>query len=373
MLPPIDSSVLSPAARRVLDPAAPAPLRAMAAKGILPGLKPGEVATVLVALAEAQDAELAAMAAQTLANLPPPLLQGALGAELEPAVVDALTKRYVSHPDVMARLLGQPKIAIETVAEVASRCNEQVAEIVATNEQRLLGHPEVLERLYMNKATRMSTADRILELAVRNGIELTGIPAYRELARAISNTLITDPTDEPTPDDLLFRETLAEGKAVALDPRVEDTHIVNDEGEEQVAEKFVPLHVRLAQMTPAQKIRVAMLGNAAERLLLMRDTNRMVSAAAIRSPAVQEPEVVRVAASRVVSEEVLRIVALNREWLRNYQVKVNLVTNPRTPFPMAAKLIPQLREHELKTIAKSKNVPAPIATAAKQQLLRKKF
>ena len=119
--------------------------------------------------------------------------------------------------------------------------------------------------------------------------------------------------------------------------------MIDDEGEERVAEKFVPLYARLATMTIAQKIRVAMLGSAAERLLLMRDSNRLVASAAIRSPLVQEPEVVRISTSRVISEEVLRAISLNKDWLRNYQVKLNLVTNPRTPFPMAARLVPYLR------------------------------
>jgi len=80
---------------------------------------------------------------------------------------------------------------------------------------------------------------------------------------------------------------------------------------------------------------------------------------------------VRVSASRVISEEVLRAISINKDWVRNYQVKVNLVTNPRTPFPIAARFVSYLRESELKTIAKSKNVTGPIAQAAKQQLSRK--
>jgi hypothetical protein len=57
--------------------------------------------------------------------------------------------------------------------------------------------------------------------------------------------------------------------------------------------------------------------------------------------------------------------------VQHYQVKINLVQNPRTPFPIAAKFVSYLRENDLKTIAKSKNVTGPVATAAKQQLQRK--
>jgi hypothetical protein len=247
-----------------------------------------------------------------------------------------------------------------------------VAELVAVNEQRLLAHPEIIEKLYMNKATRMSTADRILELAVRNRVELKGIPAFKEAAAAIGNELIAEPSPEPTPDDIHFRETAKVAESISLDPSVEDTHRLDeDSGDEVVESKFAPLYKQIADMTISQKIRTAMLGTASARLILIRDPNRLVAQAAIKSPSIQENEVVRISASRNVSEEVLRVIALDREWTRSHQIKVNLVQNPRTPFAFAAKLVPHLREHELKAIARSKNVTGAVSTAARQQLSRR--
>jgi hypothetical protein len=145
-----------------------------------------------------------------------------------------------------------------------------------------------------------------------------------------------------------------------------------DTGDEVVGDKFLPLHQQLANMTVSQKIRRAMLGNATERLLLVRDSNRLVSSAAIKSPGLQEIEVVRISASRNVGEDVLRVICLDRDWTRSHQIKLNLVHNPRTPFGFAAKLIVHLREHELKALAKSKNVTGAVSTAARQQLSRRK-
>jgi hypothetical protein len=370
MIAPVDPTKLPPAAQKILDPAAPLAMKNMAAKAIVPGLKPADLVVVVALLAAGTDA-VGETARQTLAKLPPPVLNGALGADLEPFVIDRLAELYLGDEAAMEKLLRMPRIANETVETAAAHSGERVAELIATNEQRLLAHPPIIERLYMNKSTRMSTADRIIELAVRNRLELTGIPAYKEVAIAIGQELIAEPAPEPTPDDILFKETLHEGEALRFDPASEDTHTVSDEGEEEVADKFVPLYARIGQMTIAQKIRVAMLGTAAERMLLLRDSNRLVAAAAIRSPLIQEPEVVRVSASRMVSEEVLRMVSINKDWIKNYQIKVNLVMNPRTPFAMAARLVPYLREHELKSISKSKNVTGPVAQAAKQQLSRK--
>jgi hypothetical protein len=370
--PPVDLDAIAPAARKILDPSAPAPMRQMAAKGFAPGLKPSDALTVVALLSESADPTIAAIATATLGMLPAPVLNGALAGDLPAGVLALIAPQYAQNAAVMEKILAHPRLQPAAVAEVAGLASEAVAELVATNEQRLLAHPGIIEKLYMNKATRMSTADRILELAVRNQVELKGIPAYKEAAAAIGQELIAEPSEEPTPDDTLFKETESAASHAPVDPSVEDTHRIDEEtGDEVVEEKFLPLHARLAQMTVSQKIRRAMLGSASERLLLVRDSNRLVAQASVKSPSIQESEVVRISASRNVSEDVLRIIASDREWTRSHQIKLNLTQNPRTPFAFAAKLIPHLREHELKALARSKNVTGAVAQAASQWLSRR--
>jgi hypothetical protein len=52
--------------------------------------------------------------------------------------------------------------------------------------------------MYMNRRARMSTIDRVVELAVRNQVRVPGLAAWDEVARAL--------TGEPMPpvDDELF-------------------------------------------------------------------------------------------------------------------------------------------------------------------------
>ncbi|MGH7270281.1 MAG: hypothetical protein ACREJ3_07590 [Polyangiaceae bacterium] len=372
MQPAVSLDTLSTLARKMVDAASPTAMRQMAARGVAPGLKPAEGLTVIALLSESADAVIAEVARATLAKLPAPIVNGALAGDLPAGVLALIAPAYARDADVMQKILAHPAITPEAVAEIAASASEAVAELVATNEQRLLAHPAIIEKLYMNKATRMSTADRVLELAVRNKIELSGIPAYKEAAQAIGQELIVEAAHDPTPDDVLFQETEALARTTPIDVTLEDTHRFDEErGEEIVEDKFLPLYARLARMTISQKIRRAMLGNGAERLLLVRDSNRLVAQAAIKSPTIQENEVVRISASRNVSEDVLRAIAMDREWTRSHQIKLNLVQNPRTPFAFSARLIGHLREHELKGLAKSKNVSGAVAKAAKQQLERK--
>jgi hypothetical protein len=386
----MDLALLAAPARRLLDPKTPAPLRQMAAKGISPGLKPHEALAVIVLLASPAaiiaDAEAsgtvspadleaaAATARATLDKLPTALLHGALNPSLAPWVIDALVPLFAKDAATMERILGLPQISPETVAHGATLASEAVAELIATNEQRMLAHPRIIEALYMNKETRMSTADRVLELAVRNKLELKGIPAFREAAAAIINELIAEPQPEPNFDDVLYVETeqIAQIVTTKLDAAIEGAHEVDEEtGEEKIKEVVLPLHAQLAKMTVSQKIRRAMLGSASDRMLLVRDNNKLVAAAAIKSPSIQENEVVRISSSRNVSDDVLRIIATSGEWTHSHQIKLNLVLNPRTPLVFSSRLIQHLREHELKALAKSKNVTGAVQAAAKQILDRR--
>jgi len=304
--------------------------------------------------------------------LPAPLLNGALGGDLPPGVLAAIAPRYAANVAIIEKILAHPAVPPQAVVAVAAAASEAVAELVATNEQRLLAFPEIIEKLYLNKSTRMSTADRILELAVRNNVELHGIAAYKEAATAIGVELIAEPSPEPTPDDVLFKELNALAAQVDLDPALEDTHELDEEtGLEKPKAKVEPVLKKFSELTISQKIRQATIGDATTRGLALRDSNRLVSSAAIKSPKIQENEVVRVAANRSVSEDVLRIIATSQEWTRSHQIKLNLVQNPRTPFTFVSKLIGHLREAELKALSRSKNVSGAVATAARQQLLRR--
>jgi hypothetical protein len=366
----VDLSRLPVPAQKALAPDAPRPLRLLAARGVVPGLKPAEIVQVVCVIADSGDDELRSTAENTLKALPPPILEGALSADLPASVIDRLGRVHENRHEVLEQLLRMPRISGETLEYLAQSADEKSGELIATNERLMLEHPAVIEKLYMNKRVRMSTADRLVELAVRNDLELS-IPAYKEAAAAIKNELIPEPTDEPSYDDLLFAET--ERAASESEPLgdEEDAFEVDEEGEEKLRQKFVPLHVLIGQLTITQKIRRAVLGNAVERLLLVRDANRLVAQAAVKSPNMRDGEAIQISASRAVGEDVLRIIAQNREFVRHYQVKLNLVSNPRTPLTFAARLLPHLRDNDVRALSKSKNVSGAIVQAARQQLQRK--
>lgn len=387
-VPTIDVSTLPGPAQKILDPSGPAPLKAMAAKGLMPGLPPGAILAVLVMLSTQQDPN-GETANATLEKLPPPLLNGALALQdLHPAVLDKLGPLYARDAAVSEKILFHPQLVPDTVVAMAAVGTEGVCELIATNEERLLQVPAIIEALYKNKSCRMSTADRILELAVRNDIELN-IPAFAQAKAAIQGELIAEPMEEKSFDDEQFDDGMGKAAELRLEEG-EDTHRLNEEtGQEEVVAKARPLHAVWADLRPPAKIRLLTLatlrrydehGNEiseerfdqkALRMLGVRDANPIVAVAALNTPGISDAEVVRIAGLRNVAEDVLREIAFNKDWTRHYMVKYNLVANPRTPFGQASKFVLHLRESDIKNLAKSKEVSGAIQAAAKQQLSRK--
>ena len=139
------------------------------------------------------------------------------------------------------------------------------------------------------------------------------------------------------------------------------------DGTEETKEEFVPLQTTLRGMSIGEKIRMALLGNAATRSILVRDPNRIVAMAAISSPALSETEAKNAAQSREISEDVLRYIGKKREWLRSYEIKRHLVNNPKTPLALSMGFLNHLRRNDLKTLSRSRGIPGPLKQAAKRR------
>ena len=69
--------------------------------------------------------------------------------------------------------------------------------------------------------------------------------------------------------------------------------------------------------------------------------------------------------------EVIRIISNNRQWTRNYPVKLGLVMNPKCPPGIAIKFLNFLTDRDLGALMRSRDVPGPISVQARRILARK--
>jgi len=341
------------------------PARTMAAKGLVP-VKGEQLVALLTQLSADSDAGIAKAASSTLSGLPEGVLLSACESDLHAAFLDRIAELFPSHDEVLERIVSNGGTGDETIERVARMCSERVSEAIAVNQQRLLGAPKIVEALYKNKATRMSTADRLIELCARHGVELDGIPAFQAHVAAIQGQLIPEPSDEPLPSDMDFREALAHD-----DDDAEAIEQDKVDGTETLKKKFQPLWSKIGQMSVSEKLRMATIGDSAARAVLVRDPNRMVSYAAIASPTTSDAEAARIANSKEVAEDILRYIGNKREWVRNYEVKRSLAFNPKTPLGIALRYLSHMRDSDLKNLARSRNVPASVKQAAQQRIAQK--
>ena len=126
---------------------------------------------------------------------------------------------------------------------------------------------------------------------------------------------------------------------------------------------------RLAGLSIAKRIGVAMKGTREERAILIRDPNRIVTAAVLSSPKMTETEIAGIARMGSVSEDVLRTIANNRGWLKNYSVTLGLVKNSKTPVALSMNLMARLSEKDLRMLSTDRNVPDALRVNARKKLV----
>jgi hypothetical protein len=360
---PLPLEQLPASVQRFCNPAGPLAARLMAAKGLVP-VKGHDQITLLAQLGSDAEEQVRNTALDSLLRLPEGVLQAACDAALLPAVLHFLARTF-KKDDLLSRLAANHVSADATVEEIARSCSETLAERIAVNEQRLLRAPTIIEALYKNRNTRMSTADRLIELCARNGVVLHGIPSFEAAVEAVHGQLIPEPSDEPLPQDMSFQNTLAEDK--------DENAFEEDKakGIEEVKQAYKPLNMQILEMSKSEKLRLALIGSMAARAILVRDHSKQVAMATIQSPQLTVGEAADIARSKEVSEEILRYIGNKKEWIKSSEVKHNLCFNSKTPVGISMRFISHLRMEELKALAKNRNVPGQLKSLATQWVQRR--
>ena len=129
------------------------------------------------------------------------------------------------------------------------------------------------------------------------------------------------------------------------------------------------LFEKLASMTVPQKVKAAMKGTREMRGVLIRDPNKLVSLSVLSSPKLTETEVEAFARMGSVAEDVLRTIARNRAWMKNYLVVLALVKNAKTPVAISMNLMSRLNDGDMKRLSTDRNVPEPLRIAARKKLV----
>jgi hypothetical protein len=319
----------------------PRQVRLFAAQGLLP-ISREDLLSLQTVLSSDPDNELAKMAAASLL------------AEDEKTILDWLREnppgslvldqliRVRDSEAVWAAVAAHSNVSDETLRVLARNAPPLVQDIIITNQVRLLGCLEILDDLRSNSQVTQVVLRRVREfeeefiekvLAEQEAAAAAG-PSVEEAIHALHAIGAHIPKEAIMP------------YPVSDDPALADA----------IKKSNVDAHARLLKMSVHERIVCALRGTAEERAILVNSRNRLIQRSVLACPKLSENEIERFAASRSVAEEVIRMIAENNRWLRQYSVVIALALNPKTPVYTARAILMKLNHRDRVRVSRDRNL-----------------
>jgi hypothetical protein len=283
------------------------------------------------------------------------------GAHLDPVDRAEILIVLSADPDEMVAehagqaLLSQPA---ETFVAALER-DEAMPALFAYASENLVGKPGISDAMVRNKncpskylAPHVSHLSASSVQALMDALDRVSDSAA--LATALLHSPLATADHKRVLQELLGPDTPFDEAALAE---------AAAEAEPDVARRQTLLQ-RLAKMTVSQRVQFAIKGGSEARRTLIRDSNKVVQRAVLQSPRLTDQEVEAFASMSSLTDEILRLIANNRAFRKNYTVVRNLLTNPKTPLDVTLHMLPMLNAVDLKRLSTNKNVPETLRTSA---------
>ena len=281
-----------------------------------------ERAEVLAVLAMDDIEGVAQGAAQALTSMSAENFLAALThADVAPALMHYCAENLASTPGIADALAQNASCSVRSLERVSSHLSTAGVQALLDNLERLASSPALLEALAASPNANAEQRTFLVEMQ-------KGAPKPQELQEAVAAA-------EPDPAK---RKTLLE---------------------------------RLATMNVLQRVKLALTGGREERIILIRDSNKVVQRSVLQSPRLTEAEVESFASMTTLTMEILRIIAHNRLWMKNYSIVKNLIFNSKTPLDITMHQLARLTPRDLKILSTSKSVPETLRSTAAKMIVKR--
>ncbi len=392
----------NPVVKAIVTGTAPHNAQLAAARGMLP-LSQADLLEVLATLLDSKDFELASLAKTTFETQDFAAIRDVIQSdEIAPRVLYQFAGNSNLPQEIHESVVVNPKTPDEAILQLALKStNGALLELVTDNQQRLIRRPDIIEAILKNP-NRTALADRRAAETKREFFEKErGVQQIANEFRAQGNEAAAEFIEKAE-----FIENLAEIEtegqlsvedAILLashietpDSEIDDSWLSLDlieelyeESEEQrlaiitkivgelstddeLSNDRVSLIKKIMMMNMKDRIKLGTKGDREARSILIRDSNKIVCQAVMQNPRITENEVEKIANMRTVPDDVLRLIAINRNWARNYSIVHALARNPRTPLGNVMSILTRLQTRDLQAMSKNRNV----SDAVRRQALR---
>jgi hypothetical protein len=321
---------------RIVKPGAPRDAQLAAARGALP-LAGKDLLTVLFFLCRSSDAEIKKSSVKTLRELPATILSPLSKDEtLHPQLIELMVRARMADAELMGAIIMHPAINVKTLLYLAQKAGAEVLERLAGHQNMLYENPEIVEAIIANPA-----AEKALKFKL--GWQDPEAVKQQEQPQEASEG------DEETEED---------GRSQ------EDIEALMEEADQEGLSKYqIALELKVAE-----KIKMALTGDKEWRTIMMKESNKLVQAAVMKNPRISDGEVLMVAKTRTSSDDLIRMILLNKDWVKSYEIKKALLIHPKTPPPKAMRFVTYLTMKDLKELAKSRQISSVVANSLRKEL-----
>lgn len=238
---------------------------------------------------------------------------------------------------------------------------------------------------YLIKIAQVGTT-RHLELLLENQIKLIAFPGILDEmeANASSNGFIKGKISEVRnfylqdsdlhniePDEVIEDVVATIQEEGKVEEKSEATPDPSTPTTEEAEDEAMTLLQKINSLNTSGRIKLALTGTKTDRMILVRDANKMVALAVVSSPKISEDEVLMIIKNKSTPGEVISNIASNREFCKNYSIMLELVNNPKTPVREALGYIKKLHLRDLKQVCRDKNV-SPVVRQLATNFVRQK-
>jgi len=339
--------------------AVPAAVMRSAAKGAL-SLPPEEMLEILVYLTG--NKMFQEEAGMSLARWDEASLAAALSNNsAAPEVLEYFWDEKNRRRGLMPVLVENPRISDQRLIEAAGRAARDLVNVMLAS-RRVHSTQAVLQVLLGNTFLTEAEIQQI-----REELSASAEPADQELEAAhevwTRENAEAIKAEEHKAFELIGPEEEEEAATAPKPEPVVPQAAAAPQKKPAVKEKLSTLQ-KVSRMNTSERVKAAFIGSKEERAILIRDAAKIVQNAVLASPKLSDAEVELYASAKHVSENVLREIARNRRFLKNYSVVRNLVNNPRCPLDISLTLVKTLLVYDLKSLRQSKNVPDTLRKVA---------
>lgn len=237
--------------------------------------------------------------------------------------------------NILAMIIQNQHFPTEFLMRIAAQGKAVTLEILLENQIRMIAYPEIMEKMELNPECSPFISVKIKELR-----------EFYIKPQAAENIPEKDVLNELTS---MIAQEQSEGEGLS---------------QATIQQAAITTLQRINRMSISQRLRLALTGNKTERLILIKDTNRMVQLAVIESPKMADDEVLIHIRNLSLSGEIIGKIANNRDWTKNYTIIMALVQNPKTPINRAISFIKKLHTRDLKLLIQDRNINPVIRNLA---------